>query len=97
MYAEVHHIEELSPDLLRVVLTGGTLNQLEVSGATDAYINARFLPEGSPVTVPFSQEDLEGLSAEFRPRPRRFTIRQWDPEQQMLSRLRRPRRCGICR
>ncbi len=85
MYAEVHHIEELSPDLLRVVLTGGTLDQLEVSGATDAYINARFLPKGSPVTVPFSQEDLDGLSAEVRPRPRRFTIRQWEPDQEMLS------------
>lgn len=85
MYAEVHHIEELSPDLLRVVLTGGTLKQLEVSGATDAYINARFLPEASPVTVPFSQEDLEGISNELRPKPRRFTIRHWEPEQQMLS------------
>jgi NADPH-dependent ferric siderophore reductase len=85
MYAEVHHIEELSPDLLRVILTGGTLNQFEVSDATDAYINARFPPEGSPVTVPFRPEDLDGIPDEFRPRPRRFTIRQWEPDQQMLS------------
>jgi NADPH-dependent ferric siderophore reductase len=85
MYAEVHHIEKLSPDLLRVVLTGGTLDQFEGAAATDAYINARFPPAGSPVTVPFSQDDLAGIADEFRPRPRRFTIREWEPEQQMLS------------
>lgn len=85
MYAEVHHTERLSPDLLRVVLTGGTLDQFEGAAATDAYINARFAPAGSPVTVPFTQEDLAELPDELRPRPRRFTIRDWDPEQQLLS------------
>ena len=85
MYAEVDHVERLSPDLLRVVLTGGTLDQFEGAAATDAYINARFPPAGSPVTVPFSQEDLAGLHDEHRPRPRRFTIRDWDPDQQLLS------------
>lgn len=85
MYAEVHHVEKLSPDLLRVVLTGGTLDRFETSDATDAYINARFPPAGSPVKIPFSQEDLEGLAEELRPKPRRFTIRDWDPEQQLLS------------
>ena len=85
MYAEVHHIDRLSPDVLRVVLTGGTLDQFEGADASDAYINARFVPAGSPVAVPFSQDDLEAVPAEFRPRPRRFTIRDWEPEQQMLS------------
>ena len=85
MYAEVHHVERLSPDLLRVVLAGGTLDQFEGAAATDAYINARFPAAGSPVTVPFSQEDLAGLHDEHRPRPRRFTIRDWDPDQQLLS------------
>ncbi len=85
MYGEVHHIERLSPDLLRVVLTGGTLDRFEMIDATDAYINARFPPAGSPVRIPFSQEDLAEVPDEFRPRPRRFTIRDWEPEQQMLS------------
>lgn len=85
MYAEVHHVEQLSPDLLRVVLTGGTLSQFEGSSATDAYIKARFLPEGSPVNVPFEAEDLVGVADEFRPRPRRFTIREWDAHRQLLS------------
>ncbi len=85
MYGEVHHIEKLSPDLLRVVLAGGTLDQFEDSTATDAYINARFLPAGSPVKVPFAPADLEGVADELRPRPRRFTIRDWDADQQLLT------------
>ncbi|MGI9616524.1 MAG: siderophore-interacting protein [Acidimicrobiales bacterium] len=85
MYAEVHHVEKLSPDVLRVVLTGGTLDRFEGSSATDAYVNARFPPAGSPVTVPFSQGDLDEVAADLRPRPRRFTIRHWAPEEQKLS------------
>lgn len=85
MYAEVQSIEPLSPDLLRVTLAGGTLDQFEGPTATDAYVNARFVPEGSPVTVPFEAEDLDDLSPEHRPRPRRFTIRKWDQDNQLLS------------
>ena len=85
MYAEVHEVVSLSPTLLRVVLTGGTLDQFEGSLATDAYINAQFLPEHSPVRVPFESEDLEGLDPSMRPRPRRFTIRRWDAERRHLS------------
>lgn len=85
MYAEVLHVKQLTPDLLRVVLTGGTLDQFEGVTATDAYINARFPPADSPVTVPFTKEDLADLPEELRPRPRRFTIREWDPALQQLS------------
>lgn len=85
MYAEVHEVITLSPTLLRVVLIGGTLAQFEGSDATDAYINAQFLPAHSTVTVPFEAEDLEGLHPSMRPRPRRFTIRKWDPEQLRLE------------
>lgn len=85
MYAEVQHVERLSPDLLRVVLGGGTLDQFEGVAATDAYINAKFLPAGSPVTVPFTKNDLADVDAALRPRPRRFTIRDWNPESQQLT------------
>lgn len=85
MFAEVHHVEQLSPDLLRVVLSGGTLGQFEASGATDSYINAKFLSADSPVEIPFERGDLEGLDDSFRPRPRRFTVRSWDPTHQLLA------------
>ncbi len=85
MYAEVENVEALSPDLVRVVLAGGTLDQFEASDATDAYINARFLPVDSPVSVPFEPADLDGLPAEQRPRARRYTIRSWNPETRRLA------------
>ncbi len=85
MYAEVQEVITLSPTLLRVVLSGGTLVEFEGSDATDAYINAQFLPAGSPVTVPFEPEDLDGIDPSLRPKPRRFTIRNWDPARNELA------------
>ncbi len=85
MYAEVHEVQKLSPTLLRVVLAGGTLDAFEGSPATDAYINAQFLPQESPVVVPFDSADLDGLDPQLRPKPRRFTIRQWDADQRHLA------------
>ena len=85
MYAEVHEVQKLSPTLLRVVLAGGTLDAFEGSPATDAYINAQFLPKESPVVVPFDADDLDGLDPSLRPKPRRFTIRQWDAAQRHLA------------
>lgn len=84
MYAEVQSTHQLTPDLLRVVLAGGTLDEFEASAATDAYINARFVPQDSPVTVPFVADDLDALPPEQRPRPRRFTTRRWDPDNRTL-------------
>lgn len=85
MYAEVQTVERLSPSMIRVVLAGGTLDRFETPSATDAYINAQFPPEGSPVTVPFERSDLDHLPSEHRPRPRRFTIRSWDPAERRLA------------
>lgn len=85
MFAEVQSLHRLSPDLIRIIFSGGDLDQFEGTAATDGYINARFIPVGSPVTVPFVADDLEGVPAEYRPRPRRFTIRSWDPDTHTLA------------
>lgn len=85
MYAEVANVKQLSPSLVRITLRGGTLDQFESSPATDAYINARFVPAESPLTVPFEPEDVASLAPEHRPRPRRFTIRRWEPTSQELA------------
>jgi NADPH-dependent ferric siderophore reductase len=42
------------------------------------------VPEGSPIAVPFEQQDVDDLLPEHRPRPRRFTIREWDERTQTL-------------
>ena len=85
MYAEVRTVERLSPTMIRVVLGGGELDAYEPSPATDAYVNARFLPAGSPVEVPFEADDLDGVAAEDRPKPRRFTVRRWDADARELT------------
>lgn len=85
MYAEVHTIEHLSPSLIRIHLSGGTLDSFEATPATDAYINAQFPPAESPLQVPFGPDDLEQLDPDHRPKPRRFTIRRWDPTTRSLA------------
>lgn len=85
MYAEVHSFTDLTPTLRRITLSGGTLNEFDGSKATDAYINAKFLPANSPITVPFTQEDLDAVDPSLRPKPRRFTIRDWDPSGPYLT------------
>lgn len=85
MYAEVRSVERLSPTMIRVVLGGGELESYEPSPAADAYINARFLPKDSPVQVPFEPDDLEGIDAALRPKPRRFTMRRWDGQALELT------------
>ena len=85
MYAEVERVEQLSPSLVRVVLTGGTLHEFTTPVATDAYVNARFVPADSPLVVPFSDDEVAALDPEHRPRPRRFTVRWWDETTQHLA------------
>ena len=70
-YAEVRSVEQLSPSLIRIVLADGTLDDFEAPVATDVHINAQFVPAGAPVAVPFESADLDHLSTDQRPRPRR--------------------------
>ncbi|MEM9464848.1 MAG: siderophore-interacting protein [Actinomycetota bacterium] len=85
MYAEVQRVEQLSPTMVRIVLGGGELDAFEASPATDAYVNARFLPKDSPLSVPFTDDDLENVDRELRPKPRRFTVRRWDEAAKELT------------
>lgn len=85
MYGEVKSVERLTPTMIRIVLHNGQLSSFDGSNATDAYVNARFIPAESPVTVPFGPDDLEDLAPEHRPRPRRFTIRRWDSQRHELT------------
>ena len=70
--------------MIRIVFAGGELHAFEPSSATDAYINARFLPLNSPISVPFTDDDLDGVDAELRP-PRRFTVRRWNADASELT------------
>lgn len=84
-YGTVERVERLSPSMLRIVLGGEGLAEFEPNGATDQYVNARFVPDGATYGVPFDDDDVAGLPAALRPKPRRFTVRRWDGERRELT------------
>ena len=71
--------------MIRIVFEGGELDRFEPVAQTDAYINARFIPLDSPLSVPFEKEEAEALDPDQRPRPRRYTVRRWDASSQQLT------------
>jgi NADPH-dependent ferric siderophore reductase len=85
MYGVVQEVEQLTPGMVRVVLGEGELGRFEPTPFTDEYVNAQFVPLGAPYGVPFGPDDLDDLAPELRPKPRRYTVRAWDPERQRLT------------
>ncbi|MEM9036299.1 MAG: siderophore-interacting protein [Actinomycetota bacterium] len=81
----VEAVEQLSPSMVRVVLSGGTLDEFEMVPFTDAYVNAYFPPPSAELEVPFDVGGLSEMPDDQRPRPRRFTVRAWDAERQRLT------------
>lgn len=70
--------------MVRVVFGGDGLEGFAPNGHTDAYMALQFLPDGSPLTVPFDLDAAKHLPAGERPVPRRFTVRRWDAAEREL-------------
>ena len=85
MYGEVISTEALSPQLIRVVLGGPGLEGISAPAGADSYVNAFFVPDAAPYSVPFDDEAVRDLPREQRPYPRRYTVRSWDAEQRRLT------------
>ncbi|CAI8376822.1 MAG: Vibriobactin utilization protein ViuB [Acidimicrobiales bacterium AG-410-I20] len=85
MYAEVKKITKISPNMVRIVFGDGDLSNFESTSFTDQYINAYFVPEEANYSVPFDLEHARASGDAYRPRPRRFTVRQWEPETEQLT------------
>lgn len=79
MHGEVEEVVRLAPSMMRVVLGGEGLERFEPTPFTDQYVNALFLPEGAPYSVPFDVDAARAGPPEQRPVGRRYTIRSWDP------------------
>lgn len=79
MYGGVEEVVGLTPSMVRVVLGGEGLEGFVPTSFTDQYVNALFVPEGAPYSVPFDLEAARACAAEHRPVGRRYTIRRWDP------------------
>lgn len=79
MYGEVTLVEDLSPRMKRITFGGPGLAEFATSGATDEYVNALFIPDGAPYSVPFDVDAARSLDdATLRPRGRRYSIRSHD-------------------
>lgn len=85
LYGEVIETERLSPTMMRIVLGGDGLAGYEPSDFADQYVNALFIPDGVPYSVPFDAKAAFEGPAEFRPRGRRYTIRAWDPVSRRVT------------
>ena len=85
MYGEVKDVTTISPSMVRIVLGGNGLEDFSPTGFTDQYINAYFIPENASYKPPFNLEEARSLSDDQRPRPRRFTVRRWEPDTRELT------------
>lgn len=85
MFGTVIETRQLSPSMVRVVFGGEGLDSYVPAEATDQYLNLMFLPEESPLTVPFDIEVARAIESDHRPRNRKFTVRFWDPETRQLT------------
>ncbi len=86
MHARVKSTQRLTPSLVRVVLDGGTLADLAMPDATDAYVNVAIRPPDAPYDEVFEPADVrERFPQETWPARRRYTVRSWDPAAQVLT------------
>jgi NADPH-dependent ferric siderophore reductase len=79
VFGEVQEVVRLTPSMVRVVLGGEGLAGFEPTPHTDQYVNALFVPEGAPYSVPFDVDAARAGAPGHRPVGRRYTIRRWDP------------------
>ena len=86
MHAHVLSAVPLTPTMVRVVLGGGSLPDLQVPEATDAYINVALPPDGAPYGGAFDPGDVKARHPrEAWPVRRRYTVRAWDARRRELT------------
>ncbi len=86
MHGRVISAEPLTPGLVRVVLEGGDLADLEMPDATDAYINVAFRPAGATYDEVFDPQSVrDSHPKDEQPARRRYTVRAWDPVAARLT------------
>ncbi|MGA8257091.1 MAG: siderophore-interacting protein [Nocardioides sp.] len=85
MYGDVIRTEQLTPQLIRVVLGGPGLADFVASEHADSYVNCLFLPPAAEYAAPFDEGEVRELPRDQRPFPRRLTVRAWNDERRELS------------
>lgn len=72
--------EQLSPELIRVVVGGEGLESFAAGTFTDHYVKLLFAPPGATYGQDFDVEEIRAtLPRDQHPRTRTYTVRAWDP------------------
>jgi NADPH-dependent ferric siderophore reductase len=86
MHATVVSTDWLTPGLVRVVLAGGDLHRFEMPEHTDTYVNVAVPPADAPYDAVFDPAEVKREQPrEVWPSRRRYTVRAWNPVQQLLT------------
>ncbi len=84
--ATVLRKEQLTPQMVRIVVGSDGLGELSVGEFSDNYVKLQIPPPGSPIAPPFDADALRSsLPREQLPRTRTYTVRDWDPETLELT------------
>ncbi len=79
--AVVTRVEQLTPHMVRVVVGGAALNELQAGEFTDHYVKILFPPPGVSYPEPFDLDAIRAtLPAQQWPVVRTYTVRKWLPE-----------------
>jgi NADPH-dependent ferric siderophore reductase len=85
-HGSVHHREQLTPSLVRIVLGGPGLAGFSTPDETDAYVNVAIPPTGAPYDGVFVPAEMrEAHPKELWPVRRRYTVRSWDEAAGLLT------------
>ena len=81
----VTRVEQLTPNMVRVVVGGAGLARLNAGAYTDHYIKVLFPPPGVSYPEPFDVAAIRAsMPREAWPVVRTYTIRRWLPEAQEM-------------
>ncbi|MDK1473519.1 siderophore-interacting protein [Streptomyces sp. 549] len=84
--ATVLRTQQLSPHMVRVVLTGPELEGFPVGGHSDAYVKLVFPRPGTELPEPFDLAQVrEELPRHRWPVTRTYTVRRWDAQTAELT------------
>lgn len=82
----VRHVERVAPHMIRVVLGGEGLAELDAGDYTDHYVKLLFPQPGTDHPDPFDMEAIRrDRPKEEWPTTRTYTVRSWDPGARELA------------
>lgn len=80
----VQHVEQVSPDLIRITAGGDGYDAFRDNDSTDKYVKILFADPRHGLTPPYDLARLRDESPEKLPTRRTYTVRSADPAERLL-------------